>query len=272
MFIRNWLRLDIKPILSEKLAAGLSTQLQQTRNTYVLKRRWGPHLSKVGRPTRRLQNRNFVYELVEDTWCRKHNDVKLIMMDDVEGVGIKGEVVNVRPFIARNVLLPSNKAVYASPANLAVMEEEKEKGTIRTVLKHSSPWAPKTARTLSKFILSVVMNNKEPWSLEPWHIRVAFRNMDYIVPDDAITMPEKNISGPDSSIDNKEFLIKVTINKMEQVHVRCRIHHWDRDDSKRVPILPQFWKHPTEAVFPHDEELLKTLPEPDYLLSQKPEL
>lgn len=269
--IQNFLKFPLKTLLTElRISAGALSGVIQTRNTFILKRRWDPHLSKVGGKTRKLQAKNYVYDLVEDTSCTKQPNLKVIMTDDVEGIGSKGQVVDVRPFIGRHLLLAAKKAVYASPENLKRLEEDMVKGIVRLAPKHSSPWAPKTARELSKFILYVHMNLEEPWTLEPWHLRVAFRTACFIVPEDVITMPRHPISGPDINLDNKEFSVKVTINSMEEVFVRCRLHHWTNNPDKAVPRLPNEWQYQAEPLFPEEAEHLDKLPKPDGMLSQRP--
>jgi len=257
-------------ILAEsRILTGACSLIGQTRNTYIVKRKWEPPLSKLEGKTRKLQSRHYIYELVEETSWNKQNDLTLIMTDDVEGIGSKGQVVNVRPYIGRHLLLAANKAIYASPENMTKLKEDMAKGIVRSAPKNSSPWAPKTARELSTFILQVYMNMEEPWTLEPWHLRVAFRTANFVVPDEAITMPIHPISGPDANVENKEFLIKVTINSREEAHVRCRIHHWTDDPDKAFPLPSDHWKYSAEPLFPEEANLLETLPKPDYLLPQR---
>ena len=56
------------------------------------------------------------------------------------------------------------------------------------------------------------MNKEEPWTLEPWHIRSAFRKAQVHVPDGAFTMPKDPIIGPDMELEGKEFYITVTVS------------------------------------------------------------
>ncbi|XP_069940991.1 large ribosomal subunit protein bL9m isoform X5 [Cherax quadricarinatus] len=94
--------------------------LQQVRTTFILKRRNRVELVKAHKAlgSRKLKNRHFIYELVEDTNCKKRKPVKVILMTSVDGLGSKGKVVEMSPFKARNQLLLQGLAVYASPENL----------------------------------------------------------------------------------------------------------------------------------------------------------
>jgi len=57
--------------------------------------------------------------------------VKVILKQDVETLGDRGEVVDVKPGYARNYLIPRGLAYEASEANLRRVEEERKKGEER---------------------------------------------------------------------------------------------------------------------------------------------
>ena len=52
--------------------------------------------------------------------------MKLVLLERVENLGAMGDVVSVRPGYARNFLLPQEKALRATEANLARFEAERE--------------------------------------------------------------------------------------------------------------------------------------------------
>lgn len=52
--------------------------------------------------------------------------MKLVLLERVENLGAMGDVVTVRPGYARNYLLPQEKALRATEANLARFEAERE--------------------------------------------------------------------------------------------------------------------------------------------------
>ena len=49
--------------------------------------------------------------------------MQIILQEDVEKLGTRGEVVNVKPGYARNFLLPRKMALEASPGNLKRLEK-----------------------------------------------------------------------------------------------------------------------------------------------------
>lgn len=66
---------------------------------------------------------------------------------------------------------------------------------------------------LKKMVVSVSMNIDEPWTIEPWHIRVSLRKMNvFVLSDDSIELPEQPISGPDLSFEGKSFVVYITVS------------------------------------------------------------
>lgn len=70
-----------------------------------------------------------------------------------------------------------------------------------------------TAKYLKKMVVSVSMNKDEPWTIEPWHIRVSLRKMNVnVLSDDSIELPEQPISGPDLTLEGKSFVVYITVS------------------------------------------------------------
>ncbi|XP_045625305.1 large ribosomal subunit protein bL9m [Procambarus clarkii] len=243
-----------------KAKACTGPLLQQVRTTFILKRRTKVELAKAhkGLTSRRLKARHFVYDLVEATNSRKQDPVKVILMDSVDGLGSKGQVLEVRPNKARNQLLLPGIAVYASPENVEkystlMIEASKEED------QPSSQYARQTAEQLSLQVISVSMNLKNPWQLERWHVRVAFRKAGIYLPDDALTLPSEPIIGPDLSLQGKEFVVRVKINNKEETPVRCRINHYATNPRDRLPWIYHHWELPAEPIFPEEAPILQEL-------------
>ncbi|XP_046971616.1 39S ribosomal protein L9, mitochondrial [Vanessa cardui] len=245
--------------LSKTIATGPNLLHQQTRNTFVLKRKWPPPLHKKGGKPSKLRARHFVYDLIEDTSVTKKPDLKIILNQFVDGVGNQGDVLTLRPTIAyRDYLLPG-LAVYANPENLEKYKVDESKPKVTS--KYSSPYVQRTMGCLSRLVLQIIMSKTEPWTLQPWHVRASFRKACYVVPEHAIIMPPVTISGPDLSLQEKEFYVTVKINNKEEVNVRCRIHHW-ATGLERLPWVKDHWKKPFEALIPEQASVLENLPLP----------
>ena len=59
--------------------------------------------------------------------------MKVILADDVRGVGHRGDTVTVKPGFARNYLFPQGLAWEATPANMRRLTEEKKKFDEKTL-------------------------------------------------------------------------------------------------------------------------------------------
>jgi large subunit ribosomal protein L9 len=59
--------------------------------------------------------------------------MKVILADDVRGVGHRGDTVTVKPGFARNYLLPQGLAWEATPANMRRLTEERKKYDEKTL-------------------------------------------------------------------------------------------------------------------------------------------
>ena len=55
------------------------------------------------------------------------SDVKVVLTDEVRGLGNRGEVVSVAAGYARNFLLPKELAYLATPGNVKRLEQEKKR-------------------------------------------------------------------------------------------------------------------------------------------------
>lgn len=204
--------------------------VQQIRTTFVLKRRNPLMLSKLdSKWPKKLKTRNFIYDLVEFTECRKEQNINLLLTSDFEGLGESGDLVSVKPHFGRQNLILPKLAVYASPENLEKYADLIEARKTSTKTKFSSLYVYLVLRLLSKRTFLVIMNPNETWTIEPWHIRIACRNEKIVVPDYAIELPEQPISGPDIAKNGKEFAVFIKINKTERIPVRCKLHHYGSD-------------------------------------------
>jgi large subunit ribosomal protein L9 len=70
--------------------------------------------------------------------------MKVILADDVRGVGNRGETVTVKPGFARNYLFPQGLAWEATTANMRRLSEEKKKYDAKTL--HEKGLAEEVAR------------------------------------------------------------------------------------------------------------------------------
>ncbi|XP_063988261.1 large ribosomal subunit protein bL9m [Diachasmimorpha longicaudata] len=255
----------VRKSISQLLQVNSGVVVQQTRNTFVLKRRNPPPLYRKGSKPPNMRSRHFIYDLIEDTDIRKRPLLNLILTQYVAGLGSAGTKITMSPMRAYKELLLPGLAVYDTPQNV-------EKYAVKTedLTEPSSPFVPRTINFMRHIILSIKMSNDTPWTLEPWHVRSAFRLAGIHMNEDCITMPNHVISGPNHDIENREFYVTITVNKREQTPVRCRIHHHANNvnDQKSIPVNHNFWKEMAEPIFPEDKAVLDQLPIP-YLVEKE---
>ncbi|XP_021569809.1 39S ribosomal protein L9, mitochondrial isoform X2 [Carlito syrichta] len=123
--LQGGVRALLRPRL-EGAAPGLERGFSLSRSwgTVIVERWWKVPLAGEGRKPR-LHRRHRVYKLVEDTKHRPKENLELILTQSVEELGVRGDLVSVKKSVGRNQLLPQGLAVYASPENRKLFEEEK---------------------------------------------------------------------------------------------------------------------------------------------------
>ena len=80
--------------------------------------------------------------------------MKVILADDVRGIGHRGDTVTVKPGYARNYLFPQGLAWESTPANMRRLSEEKKKYDAKTM--HEKGIAEEVARRVDglKLVIS----------------------------------------------------------------------------------------------------------------------
>lgn len=85
-----------------------------------------------------------MYDLIENTNVRKKPNIDVILTSYVEGIGRKGEVVNVKPNLAYEKLLLPGLAVYHTPENVEKYSKFLDSADDDDE-KHSSPFAQRVS-------------------------------------------------------------------------------------------------------------------------------
>uniref|UniRef100_A0A8C9UN53 Large ribosomal subunit protein bL9m n=1 Tax=Spermophilus dauricus TaxID=99837 RepID=A0A8C9UN53_SPEDA len=142
----------------------------------------------------RLHRRHRVYKLVEDTKHRPKENLELILTRSVEKLGVRGDLVSVSKSLGRNRLLPQGLAVYASPENRKLFEEEK-------LLRQEG----KLERIQTK----------------------AGENLGVVVAPHALKLPEEPITRWG------EYWCEVTVNGLDTVRVPMSVVNFEKPRTKR---------------------------------------
>jgi large subunit ribosomal protein L9 len=85
--------------------------------------------------------------------------MELILKEDVENLGRRGELVDVKPGYARNYLIPKGLAIIATKASRRILEEEKRQREIRE--KKLKRDLQETAEELNNLSITIVVQAGE---------------------------------------------------------------------------------------------------------------
>lgn len=80
--------------------------------------------------------------------------MRIVLREDVEKLGRRGEVIDVAPGYARNFLLPKGKALHATDGNLKRVEQERRKFAVRVAKEKED--AAAMARRLAGISCTIV--------------------------------------------------------------------------------------------------------------------
>uniref|UniRef100_A0A8C6AQL0 Large ribosomal subunit protein bL9m n=1 Tax=Monodon monoceros TaxID=40151 RepID=A0A8C6AQL0_MONMO len=185
-------------LLRPRLEGGTSGlerdfSLSHSRGTVIVERWWKVPLAGEGRKPR-LHRRHRVYKLAEDTKHRPKDNLELILTQSVEELGVRGDLVSVKKSVGRNRLLPQGLAVYASPENRKLFEEEKllrQEGKLEKI-------QTKAGETLG-----------------------------VVVAPHALKLPEEPIT------QRGEYWCEVTVNGLDTVRVPMSVVNFERPKTKR---------------------------------------
>ena len=82
--------------------------------------------------------------------------MKVILLNDIENLGLAGDIVAVKPGYARNRLIPQGLALRASNKNIAVASEMKKVANVK--LERENIALQKLARKLSNVEITIEVN------------------------------------------------------------------------------------------------------------------
>lgn len=210
--------------LAQLRAFSLSAPLE----TVILERWWKVPLAKIGRAPRTKHRRYRVLRLIEDTKHSPKQPMELILTDSVEGLGIRGDFVLVDKSYGRNKLLARNLAVYPSPENKKMFEEEAKLLQEGKLAKAQTLSGIKTIRFLQSCHLEVGMKDDVKWELTPEIVARHFlKSLRVMVPPYAVKLPDEPIT------QLGEYWCEVTVNSLDTVRVPMSVVDYEHLKKKR---------------------------------------
>ncbi|XP_077176666.1 large ribosomal subunit protein bL9m isoform X1 [Paroedura picta] len=213
----------------------------------VIVERWNKlPLAKIGREPPVKLRRYKILRLVEDTKHSPKQPMELILTDSVEGafggggyesiidwrqvqgLGLRGDLVYVDKTYGRNKLLAKNLAVYASPENKKMFEEEIKLLQEGKLSKSQTLTGIKTVRFLETCHLEVGMKNNIEWRLTPEIVARHFlKDLKVMVPPYAVKLPDEPIER------FGEYWCEVTVNGLDTVRVPMTVTSFMLPKKKR---------------------------------------
>ena len=134
--------------------------------------------------------------------------MKVILMEDIKGVGKKDQIINASDGYARNFLFPKNKAVEANKENLAKLKARENSRQYKKDQEKEK--AQEIANKLSKIIIKIKVKVGENGKIFGG---VASKEIVEIL------KKEHNIE-----IDKKKIELKETIKVLGKTNVRIRLY------------------------------------------------
>ncbi|XP_057898869.1 39S ribosomal protein L9, mitochondrial isoform X2 [Melospiza georgiana] len=205
----------------------------------VVERVWPVPLGRAGAAPRLHPRRHRVYRVLRDGKHQPRGDMELLLSRAVQDLGSRGDVVRVKKSLGRNKLLPQGLAVYPSPENLHLFQQEKEaqQGKLEEPQTQSGQ---KTLEFLRRCRLQVGMKNNVSWELSPDIVARHFlKNLGVFVPPHALRLPPEPITRWG------HFWCDVTVNGLDTVRVPMdvvqflhpktkRFRHWQQQQQQQL--------------------------------------
>jgi large subunit ribosomal protein L9 len=143
--------------------------------------------------------------------------MNIILRQDVEHLGTRGQVVKVAPGYARNFLLPKNLAVPATAANQKIVEQERQAGLRREAIEKGA--AEELAKLVSAVTLTSVQKAGESDTL-----------FGSVTAKDIAEMLEKQ----GYNIDRKKIVLDAPIKTLGEHKVAIKLH---REVTAEVTVV-----------------------------------
>ncbi|EPB78859.1 ribosomal protein L9 domain protein [Ancylostoma ceylanicum] len=208
------------------------------QNTWILRRVYAPEPTppgKVQRSPEELPNL-MKLETVEYETLKPAGPLKVILLQDIEGVGHQFDVVDVDRRLARSNLLPTRKAVYASPFDLEYYAKVKEgidmldDAIFLNDEVISGPNFEIEARLIRFYVVCNFMSAIKIAHLALKHRQNRNHKMRIVM----------FIGSPIDNLDSAEVRLTKIAKKLKKEKVQCDVICFGEADSENSQIMGQF--------------------------------
>lgn len=214
--------------------------VQPVRYTWILRRVYAPEPTPPGRVQRNPEElpNLMKLEVVEIEDSKPAGRLRAILQQDIEGIGHQFDVVDVDRKLARADLLPTRKAVYASPFDLQYYARIKEEMVDELSKRVRIPYEfVCIGRDLQSLIVPIKVSMDNKWTLDKQILKTSLRQMGVDMLDDAVFFDQGGVNGPNFDLEAKLIRFYVVISRQYIVPMIGRISHISVDESKQVNLV-----------------------------------
>lgn len=233
---------------AQKLLALKCLNKPQDRSTWILRRVFAPEKTPEGQCQRNPEElpNLMKYEVVDFENSHPAGPLRVILLQDIEGVGYQFDVVEVDRKMARADLIPSRKAVYASPFDLRYYEEKKKRMGEELSSRVRIPYElVLTAKKLMSSAVSLNVSMEKPWTINKDIVHASLAQEGIFISQEQLHVDDQGISGPNFELEARLIRFYIVVGKQYVVPMVGKITHISSDDMKQV-LYPVATKAPSE--------------------------
>ncbi|CAD5207509.1 unnamed protein product [Bursaphelenchus okinawaensis] len=238
---------------SSNLLPKLARRINLTRSVHVLRHVYAPPAVEEGQCQRPPDLQNLQkYEHLRRPVEYKVSPVKVILLEDVEGIGHQFDVVELNRNEAHQSVLLPKKGVYASPFDLEYYGKKREVMKEELAARIRVPYEYLVlGRKLLKELVPVHVSMENKWKISSEIVSASLFEKEIIAPPNTIVLPsESAISGPDFEQEAKLFRFYIVLGEQYVIPMIGRVSHVTTDDTA-ASLYPQ------GLTFPSNEQLKK---------------
>ncbi|XP_068108572.1 large ribosomal subunit protein bL9m [Hyperolius riggenbachi] len=214
--------------VARQLLSLTGIRVTPCRGTVIVERWYNVPLPKEGKEPYLNPRRHSIYRVVEDTKHGKKDKMELILTQSIRQLGSRGDLVQVEKAMGRNKLLPQGLAVYPSPENKLMFEEERKRLQTSPGERQQTWTGEMTVEFLKNTRAEIRMREDFDWTLTKEIVcRQLLRNLDLMVPVEALKIPDEPISTFGT------FWCEVTVNGTDTVRMPMDVVKFDGPRSTR---------------------------------------